>query len=43
MRTSNGLPITAYLVLALRRWVQHFSGQDQVVIKHPVILRTWLS
>src|SRR5277367_1849158 len=28
---------------ALRRWVQHFPGQDQVVIKHPVILRTWLS
>jgi DNA-binding PadR family transcriptional regulator len=28
---------------ALRRWVQHFGGQDQVVIKHPVILRTWLA
>jgi len=28
---------------ALRRWVQHFPGQDQVVIKHPVILKTWLS
>jgi DNA-binding PadR family transcriptional regulator len=28
---------------ALRRWVQHFPSQDQVVIKHPVILRTWLS
>ncbi|ORV81510.1 hypothetical protein AWC11_27160 [Mycobacterium interjectum] len=28
---------------ALRRWVQHFPGQDQVVIKHPVILRTWLA
>ena len=27
----------------LRRWVQHFPGQDQVVIKHPVILKTWLS
>ncbi|OBI91023.1 MarR family transcriptional regulator [Mycobacterium asiaticum] len=27
----------------LRRWVQHFSGEDQVVIKHPVILRTWLA
>ena len=24
---------------ALRRWVQHFPGQDQVVIKHPVILQ----
>jgi DNA-binding PadR family transcriptional regulator len=28
---------------ALRQWVQHFPGQDQVVIKHPVILRTWLA
>lgn len=28
---------------ALRRWVQHFPGQDQVVIKHPVILRAWLA
>lgn len=28
---------------ALRRWVQHFPGQNQVVIKHPVILRTWLA
>ncbi|MCV7101710.1 MarR family transcriptional regulator [Mycobacterium palustre] len=28
---------------ALRRWVQHFPGQDRVVIKHPVILKTWLS
>jgi DNA-binding PadR family transcriptional regulator len=28
---------------ALRRWVQHFPGHDQVVIKHPVILRTWLA
>ncbi|OBH05765.1 MULTISPECIES: PadR family transcriptional regulator [unclassified Mycobacterium] len=28
---------------ALRRWVQHFPDQDQVVIKHPVILRTWLA
>ncbi|OBK22812.1 hypothetical protein A5634_06380 [Mycobacterium asiaticum] len=28
---------------ALRDWVQHFPGQDQVVIKHPVILRTWLA
>ncbi|MCV7410261.1 hypothetical protein AWC05_21635 [Mycobacterium florentinum] len=28
---------------ALRRWVQHYPGDDQVVIKHPVILRTWLA
>jgi DNA-binding PadR family transcriptional regulator len=28
---------------ALRRWVQHFPGQDRVVVKHPVILKTWLS
>ncbi len=28
---------------ALRRWVQHFPDQDQVVIKHPVILRAWLA
>ncbi len=27
----------------LRRWVQHLPSQDQVVIKHPVILRTWLA
>ena len=28
---------------ALRNWVQHFPGEDQVVVKHPVILRTWLA
>lgn len=28
---------------ALRRWVQHFPGEDRVVIKHPVILKTWLA
>lgn len=28
---------------ALRRWVKHFPGQDQLVIKHPVILKTWLA
>jgi DNA-binding PadR family transcriptional regulator len=28
---------------ALRRWVQHFPANDPVVIKHPVILRTWLA
>src|ERR1700721_930588 len=28
---------------ALRRWVQHFPGDDQVAIKPPVILRTWLA
>ncbi|MDP7704663.1 MULTISPECIES: PadR family transcriptional regulator [unclassified Mycobacterium] len=28
---------------ALRNWVQHFPGEDKVVIKHPVILRTWLA
>src|SRR5258705_4815362 len=28
---------------ALRRWVQHFPSNDPVVIKHPVILRTWLA
>lgn len=28
---------------ALRRWVAHFPGQDQVVVKHPVILKTWLA
>src|SRR5947209_9037183 len=28
---------------ALRRWVQHFPAQDRVVIKHPVILKTWLA
>jgi DNA-binding PadR family transcriptional regulator len=28
---------------ALRGWVQHFPSHDPVVIKHPVILRTWLA
>ncbi|MEB3980730.1 MarR family transcriptional regulator [Mycobacterium sp. 663a-19] len=28
---------------ALRRWIQHFPGEDRVVIKHPVILKTWLA
>jgi DNA-binding PadR family transcriptional regulator len=28
---------------ALRRWAQHFPVGDQVVVKHPVILRTWLA
>jgi DNA-binding PadR family transcriptional regulator len=28
---------------ALRRWVQHFPGDDRVVVKHPVILKTWLA
>ena len=28
---------------ALRRWVQRFPANDPVVIKHPVILRTWLA
>lgn len=27
----------------LRRWVQHFPSADPVVIKHPVILRSWLA
>jgi len=34
--TSDGL-------VALRRWVEQLPGSDQVVIKHPVILRTWLA
>jgi len=34
---------TAAGLEALRRWVQHFPGQDRVVIKHPVILKTWLA
>ncbi|OBA84078.1 hypothetical protein A9W99_06790 [Mycobacterium sp. 1164966.3] len=28
---------------ALHRWVQDFPGQERVVIKHPVILKTWLA
>ncbi|MEB4209723.1 MarR family transcriptional regulator [Mycobacterium sp. 94-17] len=28
---------------ALKRWVQQLPGSDQVVIKHPVILRTFLA
>jgi DNA-binding PadR family transcriptional regulator len=28
---------------ALHRWVQHLPGQERVVIKHPVILKTWLA
>ena len=35
--------VTSAGVEALRRWVQHFPSHDPVVIKHPVILRTWLA
>jgi DNA-binding PadR family transcriptional regulator len=35
--------VTPAGVDALRGWVQHFPSQDPVVIKHPVILRTWLA
>ena len=28
---------------ALHRWVAVFPGPDQVVIKHPIILKTWLA
>jgi DNA-binding PadR family transcriptional regulator len=28
---------------ALRAWVESFPGTDEVVIKHPVILKTWLA
>jgi DNA-binding PadR family transcriptional regulator len=28
---------------ALRGWVRQFPAQEQVVIKHPVILKTWLA
>ncbi|WP_156686128.1 PadR family transcriptional regulator [Mycobacterium sp. Marseille-P9652] len=28
---------------ALRRWLQYFPEQERVVIKHPVILQTWLA
>lgn len=29
--------------VALRRWVRFYPGGDQVMIKHPVILKTWLA
>jgi DNA-binding PadR family transcriptional regulator len=35
--------VTATGLEALRRWTQHLPVNDSVVIKHPVILRTWLS
>jgi DNA-binding PadR family transcriptional regulator len=28
---------------ALHRWVSAFPGPDQVVIKHPIMLKTWLA
>ena len=28
---------------ALRRWVAVLPGPDQVVIKHPIVLKTWLA
>jgi DNA-binding PadR family transcriptional regulator len=45
---SGKRPITLYETTdsgldALHRWVEHFPGQEQVVIKHPVILKTWLA
>ena len=35
--------VTSTGMEALRRWVQHFPIHDPVVVKHPVILRTWLA
>lgn len=28
---------------ALREWVRSFPGNEQVMIKHPVVLKTWLA
>lgn len=42
-RTITLYETTESGVDGLRNWVRHFPGEDQVVIKHPVILRTWLA
>ncbi|MGO4443404.1 MarR family transcriptional regulator [Mycobacterium sp. 2YAF39] len=42
-RTTTLYHATEVGLQALRRWVEVLPVTDQVVIKHPVILRTWLA
>jgi DNA-binding PadR family transcriptional regulator len=42
-RTSTQYRATDIGLQALRRWVEHLPDTDQVVIKHPVILKTWMA
>lgn len=42
-RAITRYEVTTTGLAALRRWVRHFPSHDPVVIKHPVILRTWLA
>jgi len=42
-RTSTQYRATESGLQALRRWVEHLPDTDQVVIKHPVILKTWMA
>jgi DNA-binding PadR family transcriptional regulator len=42
-RTSTFYRTTGTGVAALRRWVEQLPDTDQVVIKHPVILKAWMS
>jgi DNA-binding PadR family transcriptional regulator len=42
-RTSTLYQATDGGLVALRRWVEALPVTDQVIIKHPVILKTWLA
>ena len=42
-RTSTLYRTTDAGLEALQRWVEHLPDTDQVVIKHPVILKVWMS
>jgi len=42
-RTSTLYRTTDSGLEALQRWVEQLPDTDQVVIKHPVILKTWMS
>jgi DNA-binding PadR family transcriptional regulator len=42
-RTSTFYRTTDTGVAALQRWVEQLPDTDQVVIKHPVILKAWMS
>jgi len=42
-RTSTLYRTTVAGLEALQRWVEQLPDTDQVVIKHPVILKAWMS
>jgi DNA-binding PadR family transcriptional regulator len=42
-RTSTLYRATETGLAALQRWVEQLPDTDQVVIKHPVILKTWMA